>query len=221
MALIYRGQSYATLKHAPNIPDILQKAGVEENTLLSLALSQAASPKDDPQRRQGLHGPYEELHLMKKGTLPDTYFATGDPEPWSLLVQESRSNLLWQVVSGMLDKQPDFAATYMGLALDLGLSDDDYAKELDSVHKDFRHFMQHASQTQDHHHRSMGDIYRSVSCPACSVLTSLACHDPQMHSLFQDMLPLKPDDRRALLAEKGLAPLLAATVQTGPKPAAP
>jgi len=48
----------------------------------------------------------------------------------------------------------------------------------------------------------------TLSCPACSTLTALACQDAGIQAVFKDLLPLGVADRRRLLSEKGLMPLL-------------
>lgn len=176
--------------------------------LRMLMAFKASARKDDPSRRLGLHGPYEELVLNKTGRLPDDYYDDGQDEPWGLRLEESRSNILWQVTSGLMDFCPEFAGAYMALALDHGLGADDYARELSGLHRDWRRYIEHAGVLRDHHHQSMGHIYRSVACPACSVLTAMASRDQGMVTLFKSMTGLTPPERRAFLKEQGLLPYL-------------
>lgn len=182
--------------------------GFSEDDIRRLMAFKASERKDDPERLPGLHGPYEEMVLIKTGRLPDDYYEEGDSEPWGLRVRESRSNILWQVVSGLMDNYPEFGGAYMALALDHGLGREDYAHELQTLNKEWRNYIEHAGLINDHHHRSMGHIYRSVACPACSVLTSMASQNDAVIRLFKEMSTLKPTDRRHFLEEMGLLPLL-------------
>lgn len=181
---------------------------VGERAVTELMAFKAAERKDDPARLHEIHGPYEELTLRKTGKLPADYYAAGDPEPWGLRVRESRSNILWQVLSGVMDKRPEFGANYMALALDNALGDDDYAKELRALNKSWGDFLEHSTFFNDHHHGTMTATYTRVACPACSMLTALACQDAGMQAVFKELLPLGIADRRKLLIEKGLMPLL-------------
>lgn len=181
---------------------------VSKDDIKKLMAFKASERKNDPERQTGLHGPYEEMVLLKSGRLPDDYYEEGDGEPWGLRVQESRSNLLWQVTSGLMDRYPEFGGAYMALALDHGLGKDDYARELQKLNKDWRGYIEHAGIFNDHHHKSMGHIYRSVACPACSVLTSMASQNERVIRLFKEMSAFKPNDRRQFLEDKGLLPLL-------------
>ncbi len=176
--------------------------------LLRLMALKSTERKDDPERRQDLYGPYEELVMQATGRLPEGYYEVGDDAPWGLLLHESRSNILWQVLSGMIDHRPEFAAAYMGLALDHSLSVDEYARELGKIHHNWRQY--HATQNifSNHRHQAMKDQYHAVSCPACSVLTSMVCQDPKMNELFQKLIPMTIDERKFFLEEQGFAPLL-------------
>ncbi len=107
-----------------------------------------------------------------------------------------------------MDKHPEFGANYMALSLDNALGDEHYAKELRSLNKSWGDFLDHAGVFRDHHHTAMGHTYMRVACPACSALTALACQDAGMQAVFKEMLPLGMGDRRKLLSEKGLMPLL-------------
>lgn len=215
MALNYRGQQISG-HHS-----LGETFGITESALHNLMAFKARGRKDDPARHPGLHGPYEELHILQKGRLPDGYYSKDDPEPWGLLVEESRSNILWQVLSGMLDRNADFGTAYMGLALDQGLGAEPYEHELKALHRHFSRYMEQSSLNHDHQHSAMGSVYRSVSCPACSVLTTLACQDEGMRALFQEMLSLPQPERRALLNERGLLPLMRVTMADLPEPANP
>lgn len=179
-----------------------------EQAVAELMAFKAAERKDDPARIHEIHGPYEELTIRRTGKLPADYYAKGDPEPWGLRVRESRSNILWQVLSGVMDKHPEFGANYMALALDNVLDDGNYAKELRQLNKSWGDFLNHAGVLRDHHHTAMGYAYTRVACPACSMLAALASQDAGMQAVFKEMLPLGMGDRRKLLTEKGLMPLL-------------
>ena len=158
--------------------------------------------KDDPARMPDIRGPYEILHQRKYGALPEGI--------WNLRVEESRSGLLWQALSGALDKHPSFATAYISLALDKSLSPEDYRRELIALNKRWADYLERENLVTDHHHGVMRRTYDRVSCVQCSTLTALACQDPSMHDLFvKDLLPLKkPEDRMAFLQERGLVSLL-------------
>ena len=196
----------------------VENAGIADQIMTELMTFKASENKTDPERRQGLHGPYEELTRARTGALPADYYEPGDIVPWGLRPQESRSNILWQVLSGVMDHSPDFAAAYMALALDRALSDDDYALELGKLHKDWARYIEHAGLIRDHRHDRMTHIYKSVACPACSILTATACRDQAMNDLFREMLPMKPAERRQTLQDRGLAPLLKIMIPAVPKP---
>lgn len=187
---------------------LLPAVPVSDAMMQKLMQFKATESKSDPTRRQGLHGPYEELTLLKTGCLPLDYYTAGDAEPWGLRIEESRSNLLWQVTAGLLDRQPEFGGAYMSLSLDRALSDDDYARELQKLNHDWKSYMEHAGILRDHQHSSMRHMYQSVACPACSVLTATAIRDEGMHSLFKQMLSLSPNDRMKHLEKMGLTTLL-------------
>jgi len=195
---------------------------ISNDDLKNLVAFKASEKKDDPERYQGLHGPYEELHLAKTGKLPADYYEDSDPEPWGLRLAESRSNILWQVTSGLMDSYPEFGAAYMGLALDHGLGMKEYARELENLHKDWRGYIEHSGIFRDHKHSVMGKHYHAVSCPACSVLTALASQNSQMTALFKDMAALKPSERMDFLKDKGLLPYLNMMIpETAPTPKDP
>lgn len=207
-----------TFRLIPAHKAALEKAGIGEKIMGELMSFKASQNKSDPARLPGLHGPYEEYVRTRSGRLPEDYFEPGDDVPWHLLPQESRSNALWQVLSGVMDHAPDFAAAYMTLALDRALSDDDYALEMRKLHKDWSGYLEHSGLIRDHQHTRMTHLYKSVSCPACSVLTATACRDPVMNALFREMLPLKAAERREMLQVRGLAPVLNIMIPDGMKP---
>lgn len=162
----------------------------------------AAERQDDPVRIEGIRGPYEIMYERKFGKMPDGM--------WNLREEESRSGLIWQVLSGAMDNYPPYAAAYLSLALDKALSTEDYTKELRTLNKRWGDHLDREGLTSDHHHGLMRGTYMRVSCVQCSMLTALACQDPEMHDLFEkELLPLKtPRDRHAYLAEKGLVEML-------------
>ncbi len=174
--------------------------------------------KDDPARTQGIHGPYEELMLRRTGKLPPGYYSEKDPQPWGMRPQESRSNILWQVLSGIMDRHPEFATNYLALALDSGLGNKEYKKELKKLNGNWGDYLDNAGVFRDHVHSAMKHTYDRVACPACTMLTSLACEDKGMRAVFQELLPLNMADRRKLLVEKGLMPLLDMAVPVDDKP---
>lgn len=173
-----------------------------KSALSKLIDFKANEREDDPARIENIRGPYEIMHQRKYGTLP-----TGS---WNLREEESRSGLIWQVLSGAMDKYPSFASNYLSLALDNTLSAKDYTKELRNLNKRWGDYLDREGLTSDHHHSVMRGTYKRVACVQCSTLTALACQDPEVHDLFvKELLPLKtPQDRQAYMAEKGLIPLL-------------
>lgn len=175
---------------------------VGKDALSKLMAFKAGEREDDPARMEGIRGPYEILYQRKFGTLP-----IGS---WNLREEESRSGVIWQALSGAMDKYPSFAAAYLSLALDNALGAEDYAKELRALNKRWGDYLEREGHISDHHHSVMHGTYMRVSCVQCSMLTALACQDEAMHDLFvKELLPLKtPKDRQAYLAEKGLMPLL-------------
>jgi hypothetical protein len=190
----------------------LSQFGVGANAMKELLAFKASESKDDPSRLQGIHGPYEVLTIHQTGRLPGDYYAEGDDIPWGLRVAESRSNILFQIVSGMMDKHPDFAAPYLGLVLDRSLADEDYAQELRTLNGDWNRFLQQASLPMRHQHQAMSVTYSRMSCAACSILTALAVQDRGMGEIFNDLVGLKPEERLAALNAKGLMPLLDITI---------
>jgi hypothetical protein len=185
---------------------------VGENAIAKLMAFKESERKDDPSRHQDIYGPYEVLTIHQRGRLPDDYYAEGDDIPWGLRVAESRSNILFQIVSGMMDKHPDFAAPYLELALDRLLADEDYVRELGKLNKDWNQFIKQTAMPMRHQHQAMGVTYSRMSCPACSLLTALAVNDKGMGKIFNDLLGLKPEDRVAALNAQGLMPLLDITI---------
>ena len=121
----------------PSFQQALSRIGVAESVLDDLSNFKNSGRKDDPARRQDLHGPFEIFTISKTGRLPEAFYEPGDPEPWGLLPEESRSNILWQVTAGIMDHTPALGAAYMALALDRSLGDEDYALELGKLHKDW------------------------------------------------------------------------------------
>jgi hypothetical protein len=174
--------------------------------LQRLMAFKASERKDDPDRHQGIHGPYEELLIQKTGTLPDDYYVAGDDIPWGLRIQESRSNILWQVLSGMLDHRPEFAAAYMGLVLDQSLNVDEHKRELEKIHKSWTEY--HSTKSIFNNHQHGAAKYHSVACPACSVLTAMVCQDEAMNDLFKKLIPMSFEDRNSFMVEQGFATLL-------------
>lgn len=182
---------------------------LQEESIKNLMAFKASERKNDPQRRHGIHGPYEEATVQKTGRLPADYYTPGDPEPWGLRVAESRSGIMWQVLSGIMDNHAEFGTVYMSIALDTALSDDDYAKELRGINKSWGDYLLKNLAFNDHQHSAMASTYHRVSCPNCSMLTALAAQDKGMQSLFKEMLALHTaTERRAFLSEKGLMPLM-------------
>ena len=175
---------------------------IGKSALSRLIDFKASEREDDPARIEGIRGPYEILHLRKFGQLP--------AGSWNLREEESRSGVIWQVLSGAMDTYPSFAVAYLSLALDNALGAQDYAKELRALNKRWGDYLDREGLVTDHHHSVMRGTYKRVACVQCSTLTALACQDPDMHDLFvKELLPLKtPQDRQAYLAEKGLMPLL-------------
>lgn len=171
---------------------------IEDPALSKLIAFKAGERADDPSRIENIRGPYEIMYLRKYGTLPLGM--------WNLREQESRSGLIWQVLSGILDEHPSFASAYLSLALDKGLGTEDYTKELRNLNKSWGDYLERAGLVTDHKHSVMRGTYHRVTCVQCSILTAMACQDAEMHDLFvKEILPLKTaKDRHAYLFEKGL-----------------
>ncbi len=189
--------------HSNGLPPIIGEKAIQD-----LMAFKASEKKNDPERQQGLHGPYEEATLRKTGRLPGDYYSANDPEPWGLRLRESRSNILWQVLSGVMDRHPEFGSAYMALALDMALGKDDYAKELRGLNKSWSDYLDHSTFFNDHHHGAMTHTYMRVACPACSMLTALAASDAGMQNIFREMLLMGTAERREFLNQKGLMPLM-------------
>jgi len=192
----------------------LGQFGVGANAMKELLAFKASESKGDSSRHQDIYGPYEVLTIHQTGFLPDDYYEEGDDIPWGLRVAESRSNILFQIVSGMMDEFPPFAAPYLGLVLDRSLADEDYVQELRTLNGDWDRFLQQASLPMGHQHRVMRTTYSGVSCPACSLLTALGVQYEGMGEIFNDLVGLKPEERVAALTEKGLMPLLNVTIDS-------
>jgi len=165
--------------------------------------------KDDPARQQGLHGPFEELTILRTGKMPAGYFEAGDPEPWGMLVPESRRNIVWQITAGLMDDYPDVGATYLSLAMAQNIDGEDYAKELAKIHADWRGVIEAEGSACAHgHHKAIGAEFHRIDCAGCSALGAVALESKAMRPLFDEMIGMTPKDRRAHLAEQGLAGLL-------------
>lgn len=196
----------------PNSASLKTTLGVSDSTLAQLIAFKNSEDKNDPTRRMGIHGPYEQMHIVKHGALPADYYSGNPPTPWGLRIEESRSNIIWQVTMGVLDHQPEFAAAYLGLALDKGIDGADYARELFALHQDFTKYLK--TPHHDHHHHHAAHVFNSISCTACSVVTSLAIRDNGFFSIFKEMQDFaKGEDRRKFLKEKGLLKLMFTTIE--------
>lgn len=81
---LFVGSAHSRNVHSIGSADlIMEKAG--EKLIQNLVAFKASQRKDDPERRHGLHGPYEEIVLMKTGRLPDGYYDDpADEIPWGL-----------------------------------------------------------------------------------------------------------------------------------------
>lgn len=172
--------------------------------------------KNDPRRRNDLYGPYEAVWLARTNFLPPEYFEEGDPDPWKLLGDEARRNILWQALSGCLDIKGEWALVYIQLALDKALDDDDFAKELAKVNKQFLHSLDHRHHTLAHHH-AMQHQMRHIDCAGCSATAALLMVDKNIRSRFekeiQTLEKLQPHERLELLKSQGLDKYLNTTVQ--------
>tara|TARA_R110000868_G_scaffold262401_1_gene520978 strand:- start:153685 stop:154329 length:645 start_codon:yes stop_codon:yes gene_type:complete len=172
--------------------------------------------KNDPNRRSDLYGPYEAVWLERTGKLPPEYFEKDDPNPWKLLADEARRNILWQALSGCLDINTQWALVYIQLVMDKALNDDDFAKELAQVNKQFLHSLDHmhaGHNTQNHMKHHIGHI----DCPGCSATAALLMIDPQIRARFEKELKnlskLSPSDRMDILKQEGLDKYLNSTIQ--------
>jgi hypothetical protein len=168
----------------------------------SLVAFKAAEREDDPARIADIRGPYEIYYKHKHGRYPEG--------TWNLRVEESRSGLVWQALSGILDPYPDFAAAYLALGLDKGLDEKTFVQELRALNKSWEKYIELAGLATDHTHTNMRKTFMRVDCAQCSMLAAIACRDEALNTMFvKDLLPLKnPNDRMAFLKEQGLLPLL-------------
>ena len=174
-------------------------------TMLQVMIDKKNSDKNDPNRRNDLYGPYPVFVRANTGRLPESYYDENDPEPWGLFLNESRSGVLWQTLSGMMDNDQGFAGAYLELALDTSLSVDDYARELAKLNGSWISYMNRNTHLHDHHH----SLYHSVSCAGCTALAAVTVQSSEMTKFFKENLHgLLPKDRLAFLQEKKLLPLL-------------
>lgn len=180
------------------------------STMQNLFAFKAEEREDDPTRVPDIRGPYEIMYYIKHGGYP--------PGSWNLRVPESRSGVLFQALSGALDKYPPFMTAYMALAIDKSLGDDEYVRELKRLNKSWANFLDRNGLATDHHHHAMKAMFGTVSCLQCNELAMLTCHDPGIHELVEkEILPLKTlDERKAFLKERGLLPYLYATLPDVP-----
>jgi hypothetical protein len=171
--------------------------------------------KDDPNRRGDLFGPYELLWLEKTGKLPSEYFEENDPEPWKLLSDEARRNISWQALSGCLDINQEWALIYIQLVMDKSLNDDEFARELEKVNKQFLHSLDH--RHGGNHHHAMKHQMGHIDCPGCSATAALLMVDPQIRQTFEKELKglnkLTKHERLELLRSQGLYSYLNMTIQ--------
>jgi hypothetical protein len=173
--------------------------------------------KDDPTRVHGIHGPFEETHLKIHGRLPDDYFAKGDPVPWGLRIEESKSNILWQILSGVMDSCPEFGSAYLALVLDKGLNRDTYINELMNLNKDWGDSFEKLGVRKDHRHQSMKSIFTRVDCAACNILTAAAIRDDGMIGEFKALIGKTREERIEYLKSKGFDVLLTFSIPETPK----
>lgn len=169
----------------------------------------SAENKSDSDRRQGLHGPYEELTILRTGNMPEGYYEAGDPEPWGMLVPESRRNIVWQITAGLMDKYPDVGAAYLSLAMAQNIDGCAYAKELKGIHAHWHKILETTDTSCAHgEHQAIGQEFHRIDCPGCSALGAVALESEAMRPLFDDMVKMTPEDRRSHIAELGLTDLL-------------
>lgn len=171
--------------------------------------------KDNPHRRGDLYGPYEAVWLERTGQLPPEYFEEGDLEPWKLLPDEAKRNILWQVLSGCLDINADWSLVYIQLVMDEALSDDDFAKELAKVNRQFLHRLDHRHKSNAH--LNMRGKINHIDCPGCSATAAILLVDPVIRKRFQTEIAtlskLEPQARMELLKNEGLDKYLNTTIQ--------
>lgn len=172
--------------------------------------------KNDPNRRDDLYGPYEAVWLERTGQLPPEYFEENDPEPWKLLGDEARRNILWQALSGCLDINAQWALIYIQLVMDDALDDDDFAKELAKVNKQFLHSLDHRHDNNETH-KHMKNHVGHIDCPGCSATAALLMIDPMLRARFEKEIAklnnLTPSERMDILREEGLDRYLNTTIQ--------
>lgn len=172
--------------------------------------------KDDPLRRDDLYGPYEAIWLQKTGKLPPEYYEENDPNPWKLHADEARRNILWQALSGCLDINTEWSLIYIQLVMDDALNDDDFAKELAKINKQFLHSLDHRSQNHNHH-QTMQQTVGHIDCPGCSATAALLLIDPVIRQKFEAELAhlnqLTPQERLELLRSQKLEKFLKSTIQ--------
>lgn len=176
--------------------------------------------KDDPERRSDLYGPYEAIWIEKTGKLPPEYFDKNDPEPWKLLSDEARRNILWQALSGCLDINNDWSLIYIQLAMDSSLTDDEFATELAKVNKQFLHTLDHRQYGSNYHHVMKHDVGH-IDCPGCSATAALLMIDPNIRTYFENEIKklktLTKHERLEILRNQGLDKFLNMTVQNEAK----
>lgn len=185
---------------SPEVSDAFQEIRIRED-------------KNDENRREDLYGPYEAVWLERAGKLPPEYYEENDPEPWKLLPDEARRNILWQALSGCLDINKEWAFIYIQLVMDRALNDNEFATELKKINTQFLHSLDHR---HDHHH-GMKHKVGHIDCPGCSATAGLLMIDPVIREKFESELhglqKLHPKEREALLKSKGLDSYLNMTIQ--------
>lgn len=173
--------------------------------------------KNDPNRRDDLYGPYEAVWQARTGTLPPEYFEENDLEPWKLLGDEARRNILWQAMSGCLDFSQEWALIYIQLAIDKSLNDDEFALELAKLNKQFLHSLDHRHGHNSKLHKAMQNQVTHIDCPGCSATAGLLMIDPQIRQQFENELKtlssLNSHDRMELLKSQGLDKYMNMTIQ--------
>lgn len=172
--------------------------------------------KDDPNRRDDLYGPYETVWIARTGKLPPEYFEENDPEPWKLLGDEARRNILWQALSGCLDINSEWSLIYIQLVMDGSLNDNDFAKELAKVNKQFLHSLDHRHDSHNTH-QHMKNHVGHIDCPGCSATAALLMIDPEIRYRFEKeitkLTKLTPTERMDILRSEGLGKYLNSTIQ--------
>lgn len=182
---------------------------IGHEAVAKLMAAKETERKEDPDRRQGLHGPYEELVIFLTGKMPNGYFEAGDPEPWGMLVPESRRNIVWQITAGLMDSYPDVGAAYLSLAMAQNIDGCAYAQELKGIHAHWRNVLETTGTSCAHgHHQAIGKDFHRISCSGCSALGAVALESAAMRPLFDEMAKMTPEDRREHIVELGLTELL-------------